>query len=1340
MFGLKFFLKCICPMLLILFFVSGIFSSEPADIQKDIFKHIKWREIGPTAFGGRIDDIEAVADNPDIIFISAASGGIFKSTDYGTTWKAVFDSDGTALSIGDLAIAPSDPNIVWAGTGEANNRQSSSWGDGAYRSIDGGETWKNMGLKKTHQIGRIAIHPRNPDVVYVAALGHLWGPNPERGLYRTKDGGKTWDKLIFINEDTGFVDVVIEENGRVVYAAAYQRRRRGWGFVGGGPHSGLYRSMDGGETWEKLSNGLPDGDTGRIGISISKSHPNIVYVIVENKDGGIFRSENRGESWTKVNSLNPRPMYYSHIPIDPKNPNKIWVVGGQLNVSIDGGKNFTGEGTAVNVHGDHHDLWIDPNNTEHLLLGGDGGFYISYNGSKTWKFIDNIPNAQFYDIGIDTRDPYWIYGGAQDHGTYGLPSRTDSRMGITNSDVVLVAYGDAFYCVVDPDNPDIIYTENQEGRLVFKNMKTHEERILRPVPENPDEVYRFNWKCPLVMSPHDSRTLYYGGNKIFKTSDQGHSWEVISPDLTKNQDWKKLPIMETERTEETLSLNDGKAHYGTITTISESPVQAGLIYAGTDDGNVKMTKDGGKIWEDQSKGFRLPGGPRWVSCVLASHHGPDRAYACFDGHRDDDFTPYIFKTEDFGKTWKKISGGIPEGMTVNTVMEHPRNPNLLFAGTEFGLFISVNGGSSWLRARGNLPCVPIDDIIVNARDNDLVLGTHGRGVFILDDIGMLEHVNESMLDSGSHLFPPRMTTQFFETRLLPTPAQGKFRAPNPDYGALITYYLKDDPPPEGKPGNKPQVKIIIMRNDGEIIRELEGPDQKGFSRINWDLRYPLSFDPKGTTAGYFEPLRGPLVLPGDYKVKLLARSQELTQPVRVRIDPRVKTSSEALQLRLEASKTVNKMAQTFIKGQKAIQEMEKELARLKDILKKQENIPQEIESKIKDISKNIQETSKDFRRDWYGMEFGIMDLIGQLEASAHSPTQAQQRTIKHIHARLKKDIDMINILLEKEFPELQSQLNSLGIRTFIHGPVKSLKKKNEEENAEMNSPKNLSIQANLIFLYYKDLDKAQSFYQDILGLNLVLDYGFAKLFQISQTSYVGLVDEKRGMHNSSEPKSVTLSFVTEEIDEWYQLLKEKGLKMRGPIKNATRHPTRGFVVYDPEGYYLEFERFLDHAQNKKLMKHLKKTKTVYPQDYKSTSRPDSLGLQANIIWLYYKDLDKAQRFYEDTFGFKLMLDQGFTKVYQSSPTCFIGLVDEAQGLHRYSEEKAVTLSFISEQIDEWHTLLKSNGLKMRTPLSDSERIPVRAFVTYDIGDYFLEFDKFLEHKINKKLLKLLKTQ
>ncbi len=1037
----------------LLFVGSLSFSQTRPKFHTDLFRHLKWRQVGPAAFGGRIDDVEAVVGKPHIIFIASASGGIFKSEDNGATWKPVFDEEGTSLSIGDIALAPSDPDIVWAGTGEPNNRQSSSWGDGVYKSIDGGETWVPMGLKETHHIGRVVINPRDPDVVFVAALGKLWGPNVERGLFRTNDGGQTWEKVLYLDEHTGAVDVTMEDNGRVIYAAMYQRRRRAWGFVGGGPNSGLYRSLDGGDTWAKITNGLPPGPTGRIGIDISKSHPRIVYAIIENKEGGIFRSNDRGKSWTRMNKLNPRPMYYSQIRVDPANPNKIWVLGTYLHVSIDGGRTFSKEKTGDRIHVDHHALWIDPQNTDHLLLGGDGGFYMSYNGSKSWRFIDNLPIAQFYAIGIDHREgePYWIYGGAQDHGVYGFPSQTFSRIGITNGDVLNVAYGDAFHVAVNPEDPGELYTENQGGRLIYYNLNTREEKHIKPVPENPNETYRFGWKCPLVMSPHNPDTIYYGGNKVFKTTNRGHSWQIISPDLTKDQDWKSIPIMGMMRNENTLSRDDGVAHYGTLTALSESPLQAGLIYAGTDDGNVKMTRDNGTRWVDLTGRFQMTAS-RWVSCVLASIHRPGTAYVTFDGHRDNDFSPYIYKTSDFGTTWIAITSGILDGNVVNVIREHPWNPRLLFAGTEFGLYISINGGLLWTRVGGGLPPVPVDDIVVNGEENDLILGTHGRGIIILDDITFLEALDDSILNREAYLFVPRKATQYFELRELPDPGASQFAAPNPEYGAVFTYYLKNDPPVredtqanQGARGadrkeKSPTVKILITDAEEMLIREIDAPDRMGFNRISWDLRYPLSFDPEGTRPGYFEPKKGAFVLPGEYNVRLVARDQVIEQRLTVETDPRARANPYALQRRLELSLTVSDMQRAFIEGWRAIDAMDKEIKRIDKALKGRENLPDKVMSKMQEIARELEELRVAFKEDRPSLEFKIMDLAGALQTSTSQPTQAQRTTTTRLKTRLEQYIKRINELIKEKFPELRALLISRDISLFVTRPIEPPKR------------------------------------------------------------------------------------------------------------------------------------------------------------------------------------------------------------------------------------------------------------------------------------------------------------
>jgi photosystem II stability/assembly factor-like uncharacterized protein len=1004
---------------------------------------LEWRHIGPAAFGGRIDDIEAVPGKPATIFVATASGGIFKTVNNGITWKPVFDEAGTSLSIGDIAIAPSDPNIVWAGTGEPNNRQSSSWGDGIFKSVDGGETWTHMGLRETHHIGRVVIHPTNPDIVYVAALGHLWGPNKERGLYRTRDGGKNWEQVLSVDADTGVVDLALADDGRTIFAATFQRRRRGWGYVGGGPGSAIHRSYDGGTTWQKLSGGLPDGNVGRIGLAIAPTNQDIIYAVVEHKEGGIFRSDDRGTTWTKQNSLNQRPSYYSQIRVDPKNANKLWKLASPLFVSIDAGKTWRSDTTGDRIHVDHHALWIDPADSDHLMLGNDGGLYFSYDGSKSWQFVDNLPIGQYYDISVDGRDPYWVYGGTQDNGTWGIASRTFSQLGIMNSDVVNIAYGDGFYTIADPKDPRTIYANSQSGRTYLVDLDTREEKGIRPVPTDPKETYRFNWSTPMLMSPHDNKVVYYGGNKLFRTADRGHSWQVISPDLTRNADWKKLPLMGPERSDDTLSRDDGVSDFGTITTITESPVRAGVVYVGTDDGNVQMTSDAGKSWNNITSKFKLPGA-RWVSRALASRHGAGQAYVAFDGHQDDDFKPYIFKTTDNGSTWTSIAGDMPDGMVVNALEEHPRNPDVLFAGTEFGLFVTNNRGANWTHVRGNLPRVPVDDIVFNERANDLVLGTHGRSIIILDDASPLEQLSPAVMTSEVHLFPMRAATQYYDMRALPTPGAAEFAGPNPSYGALITYYLRDDPKPPAKKDTNatngtngtngaaapesPTVRITVLAPDGTTVREIKGPDRKGLNRVAWDLRYPLAFTPATGDEGWFGPAKGPFVLPGDYTVKLEARGKDVTQKVTVRMDPRAPVTPEGLQARFRASKASADLQRAFTDSAAAVAAIGKEIDAVNARLKEQK-ADEATNTAVKEFSKKLDDLKERFKEGWGGPKFLIFDLAGQLQASTSAPTEAQLRAIDQMTTRLTDDIAKLNAVTSKDLPELRTKLASAGLAT-----------------------------------------------------------------------------------------------------------------------------------------------------------------------------------------------------------------------------------------------------------------------------------------------------------------------
>ena len=561
---------------------STAFGDDAVD---SVLDNLEWRNIGPAIMGGRINDFAVVESNPKVAFVATASAGIWKTTNNGITWESLFD-DQPVSSVGDVAVAPSDPSIVWAGTGEPANRQSSSWGDGVYKSMDGGATWTNMGLEDTHHIGRVRIHPTNPNIVYVAALGHLWGPNEQRGVFKTTDGGKTWKNTKFISENTGFVDLAMDpESPDTLYAAAYQRRRRAFGFNGGGPESGLYKTTDGATTWTKLAKGLPEGDTGRIGIDIYRKDARIVYAIVQNAEGGIFRSEDKGETWEKMSDTNPRPMYYSQIRIDPLNERRIWVLGGPMYNSDDGGRTFVTD-RVTRIHGDHHALWINPRDSNDVLLGSDGGIHYSYDRGLTWDFVNSLALGQFYEIGYDMETPYNIYGGLQDNGSWGGPVRTRHQQGISNEDWFSVGGDDGFYTQVDPNDATTIYVESQNGVLRRLDTRSLETKTIRPEPGEGENRYRFDWNSPVAISPHDSKTIYYGGNRLFKSTNRGDEW-TRTVDLSKNRDRDELPIMGVMLNDDTLSRNDGISTYGQITPISESPLVQGLLYVGTDDGNVQ---------------------------------------------------------------------------------------------------------------------------------------------------------------------------------------------------------------------------------------------------------------------------------------------------------------------------------------------------------------------------------------------------------------------------------------------------------------------------------------------------------------------------------------------------------------------------------------------------------------------------------------------------------------------------------------------------------------------------------------------------------------------------------
>jgi len=1036
----NFYLKSIAVGFLLLslsFYSHAAKSSQKSEglFTESVLDGLQWRCVGPANPGGRIDDVAVVESNPHIIYVATASGGVWKTVNNGVTWQSIFDDQNTS-SIGDITLAPSHPDIVWVGTGEPNNRNSSSWGDGVYKSADGGKTWKNMGLRDTHHIGRIAIHPANPDIVYVAALGHLWGPNRERGLFRTTDGGLTWVNTKFIDEDTGFVDVAMDpEDPSILYAAAYQRRRRGFGFNGGGPGSGLYKTTNGGDTWELLKNGLPSGIIGRIGVYIYRSNPDIVYAAVEHKEGGVFRSEDKGLSWEKMSSVNPRPMYYSKIRIDPKDNQKIWLLGEAMHISEDGGKTFKEETfrsapSLRRIHGDYHAMWINPAETNHMIVGSDGGIYFSYDCGQTWDFINTFPLGQVYEIGFDMREPYFVYGALQDNDCWGGPSATWYSLGITNEDWFRLGGGDGLNVKVDPTDHTTVYAVFQVGNIHRFDLKTGQSKPIRPEPEDEKETYRFNWNSPVLISPHEPRTIYFGGNKLFTSRDRGETWEA-SIDLTTQQDRDKLPVMGVLSDENTLSRNDGVTFYGDITTISESPLRKGLLYVGTDDGNLQVSQDGGKTWKNVID--KVPGVPKntYVSRVIASHFDGGTAYATFDGHWDDDFKPYVFLTTNYGESWESISSNLPEGGTVNVVREHHRNHNLLFVGTERGAYVSVDKGRKWVRMKGNLPIAPVDDIAIHPRENDLIFGTHGRSIWILDDISPLEQLTDEILASPSYLFKIRKAMLFIPFDHKSTIGHKAFVAPNPPFGAVISYYLKDKVTEEAT--------IVIEDMEGKRIRELKGTGESGINRVTWDLRYS---DPPQVTGGefgrYFQS-QAPKVLPGEYKVTLKVSNREINETVKIAGDPRVDISFEERKAQHDALYALYTTSPLLQRTCHTLDDMLSQASAVEKTLKELSDAPGLILEETGAILRKMNDIQLELvgnpKLGWSGVSDSVrgnLILLGRnLQGYTGAPSQKQAQRIKRYSEHLLNLVEKTNNLIEEDISRLNTIMSQKGISLQI---------------------------------------------------------------------------------------------------------------------------------------------------------------------------------------------------------------------------------------------------------------------------------------------------------------------
>ncbi len=877
---------------------------EPArdSLKSSTFSGLKLRGIGPAFTSGRIADFAVNPQDHSEYYVGVASGNVWKTINHGTTFEPVFDNYGS-YSIGVVTMDPTNHNVVWVGTGENNHQRALGYGDGVYKTLDGGEHWENMGLKDSRQIGGIVVDPRHPDVVFVAAEGSVWGPGGDRGLYKTTDGGKTWKKVLEISENTGVNNIIMDpEDPDVLYATSEQRRRHVYTKIGGGPESAVYKSTDNGETWRKIMKGLPKVDLGGMGIAVSPVNHNVLYLIVEAAEdqSGFFRSTDRGETWKRMSDHASSGQYYNEIYCDPVDVNKVYSVETRTKVTKDGGKTWEVLGNDQR-HVDDHALWIEPSDTKHLLIGGDGGVYETYDGGKKWIFKSNLPVTQFYRVDADNTKPFYhVYGGTQDNNTFGGPSQNTSYDGVTSEDWHAILGGDGFWVQADPKNPDIVYCEYQYGNVYRYDKKSGEALYIKPEPDKGVKTYKWNWNTPLIISPHSNTRLYMAANYVFRSDDRGETWKVISDDITAQIDRNSWPVMGHYWSIDAVAKDVSTSLYGMGVSLTESPVKEGLLYVGTDDGVISVTEDNRETWR-QTKSF--PGVPAntYVSDILASKFDENVVYASFDNRKRDDFKPYLMMSSDMGKTWKPLMSGLPENGTVHTLEQDFKNPDLLFAGTEFGTFFSLDGGDEWVRLKSGIPVIAVRDMTIQQRENALVLGTFGRGIYILDDYSPLRELadNRDILQKEAYLFNIPEAMMYIQTEGKYGQGAMLYHAPNPPFGASFTYFLKEVPKTlkemrhekekelfkEKKPIPQPDMDRLrreknevppylvftVKDASGDVVRRIMQKPEAGIHSVNWDLRYDSPF-PVRLKEDAFDPTAkaasAMLAIPGKYQVSM----------------------------------------------------------------------------------------------------------------------------------------------------------------------------------------------------------------------------------------------------------------------------------------------------------------------------------------------------------------------------------------------------------------------------------------------------------------------------------------
>ncbi len=1001
-------------------------SAQDVTLDSDTLSGLPIRSIGPAATGGRIADIAAVTEGQRLtIYVGSASGGVWKSVDGGTTFKPIFDKQ-TSLSIGSIAIDPSHPQTVWVGTGESWVRNSVSVGTGVYRTRDGGENWEAMGLPDSEHVSRMVVSPKDGNTVYACALGHLWNANTERGVFKTTDGGKTWNRLLYRNDSTGCAEMAMDpQDSSVLYAAMWDVRREPHNFRSGGPGSGLFKSTDSGATWHELRKGLPLGDLGRIGIAIAPSNHARVYAVVEAKNHtALFRSDDAGEVWAEVNNsfnISGRAFYFARLAADPKNADRVYKPGFFLTVSEDGGKSFSaafssGEGPGDAVHGDLHALWINPDNPDQMLVGTDGGVYQSLDRSSHWRFLSNLPVAQFYHVSADMADPYNVYGGLQDNGTWMGPSRATD--GIANRHWRNIDFGDGFWAFSDPADADFAYAEYQGGKIARFRKSTGEARDIKPLPRSGEPEFRFNWNAPIHMSANHPGTIYLGGQFLFRSRDHGESWDRISPDLTTND-----PTRQHQELSGGLTIDNSDAEkFETIYTIAESPKNGEVIWVGTDDGNVQITRDGGKHWTNVAKNISVSGLPAgtWVSTIEASHFDPATAYATFDGHATGDMKTYVYQTKDYGTTWTSLSTSELGGYA-HVVRQDLVNANLLFVGTEFGLFISMDGGAHWAQFKGSLPNVAVRDIAIHPRESDLILATHGRGIYILDDLTPIRALTPELLAKDLVMLPSRPSVLALPAGEQRFDGDSEFKGRTLPEAAAIVYYQR-------KRHIFGDLKLDIYDSKGQLLTSLQGDKRRGLNRLQWPERQkPPKMPPAAGLVENEYVFFGPQAQEGTYTVKLTKGKEIYSSEVKLVPDPRSKSTAADRELQHQTVTLLYGMLAQLTYIVDATSEL-REQAR--------ERAAKASDDKLKEQLNDLSQKLEDFRSTLVSVKEGGMitgekklrenlgELYGAVNAYSGRPTQSQIEDTSVLQKKLEEAGAQFQSIATSQIPALNTALQS----------------------------------------------------------------------------------------------------------------------------------------------------------------------------------------------------------------------------------------------------------------------------------------------------------------------------